>query len=491
MTFPSQVAYTGSIIWPTQRNANLGPFEVAHGGTTYTVAFAPDYTAASERVRVYVSEDLGHVFSERDGGNAPPILITASHRHLCVYQDDTTFYVYVPGGASLCDIHVFDLTTLTWGTTLVGPAITWSIQGGTGHTMLWAFHRTDGSHVIAAQVPTETVGTAFRRCALYYGSPGSWVGPLYLSTGTSSLPGVAAHHDLLYGILGDAGRIHLFWADANIVQSRTFNADNSFGMTVNLGTPVNLASSRFAAGIGCRYEDSGLGIAALFASNISPNINANIARVNSLTSDTLANWTVTTASASGGQSLNVNPGAVLSDGSDWFFLLRVRQDYSLDYSEDGGTDTWSDFVEWKGENTFNAYGMSANFLTLTNRIGYLYYNNPGAGTRGVLFDCIHVYHSNASRGIGTYTTEQSLGVEGVPDYLIQFNSTAAGAGISVIIEVRTRQNDGSSWGDPVLSLGSEDADGKDLAHTGPLSGYIQITETVSGGTMAGAAVGIG
>lgn len=472
---PSVVMDTSAIEWPTQRNSNPGPYE-ANG---YYFGFSPDYSGL--KLRAHASGDNGHTWSEQDAGNAPAIP-SSTLKHLSVDSSGDTFYICMPGSTTTCNIHVFNASTLTWGTTLVGPTINWSTAGN-GQTVCWYFYRS-GVHVIAAQVLPEAT---WRRCALFYGTPGAWTGPLYLSTGTSSLPGSVTHHDLMYAIYGASDRFHLFWTDgtttANALMTRAFTSTNTFGTTVNLNTQLSilLNPAQFPFGIGCRYEDSGVHLGLIYGRN-----STFLLRVDSLTSDTAASWTQDVVAIGGASHLTSNPGVVMSDGGRKLFMVRVFDTTlkTLQLTDDGGTGTWSDVADWKPENFLEIYGISARLMG--DRIG-LFYCDTGIGA-SLKYDQLHIYQSKVSQGVGTVTTEQDLGVGGVPDYLI-FKDDSAASGISSTIEVRMREDEGVLWGDPLITLGTDSSDSRDIANTGQTARFIQITETIAGGSMESGVAG--
>lgn len=481
MTFPADIIAIGnSFDWPVQRNAKLGPFEVGAS----TLVFAPDYTASDLKMRAHVSDDRGHTWSEADADNAPLLFSSGNTlRHLSVNSDGDTFYVAAPGSTTTCDIYVFDASTMTWGTTLVGPGITWGLVGG-AVTMCWIHRRADDSFVIAAQ--TAVVAT-WRQCAIFYGTPGSWTGPLYLPTGTSTAH-TGVHTDLLYAITGASDRYHVFYgtgATSNVVvQSRAFDSANAFGTSVNIGLGAFVPSTQFPAGIGTTYEDSGTKIATLWGTS---GVTTKVSRVDSLTSDDVANWSVDDVATTGGHITQSNPGVLMNDAGSKLWLWRVHSpDLNLQFTDDGGTGTWGEFTDFKPENPIEIYGICAALLN--EKIGLFYCDTFVTGGIKLKFDCLHIYQSKVSQGAGTYVTEHDLGVGGAPDYQILFDS-AASSGVSTEIKVQTREDEGSSWSDPVLSVGSEDADGRDNAHTGPVGRFVQITETITGGSMEAGVAG--
>lgn len=484
MTYPAIVVPSNVTKWPTQRNSMLGPF--AEGG--YLFGFSPSYSAF--RLEAYASGDEGHVWTERDAASAPAIPSTPLN-HLSVDNSGSTFYICVPGSATECDIHVFDASTLTWGTTLTGPSITWG-NVGTGRTVVWYYYRS-GVHVIAAQVADENVGgTLFRRCALYYGTPGAWTGPLYLSTGTSALPGVAANHELLYGIYGASSRFHLFWGEGTAqdkpVMTRVFTSSNTFGTTVNLNTQVTLTlnTSNHTFGLGCRYTDATTKLAVFCSPGAVGFGGATVLRVDSDTSDTASNWTREDITTTGGSFSTTNPGVVMNDGQGkklWVWRVAGHLTKTLQFTNDGGTGAWEDFTDWKPDNPLKLFGVSSRFLD--DLVGLYYCDEL---TNKLEFDVLHIYQSKISQGAGTVVTERDLGVGGVSDYLI-FKDDAAPSGISNTIEVRMREDEGVLWGEPLITLGTDSSDSRDVANTGQTARFIQITETITGGSMESGVAG--
>lgn len=471
MALPATIFYTPlGNEWPLHRNARLGPY-VAAG---LLLAFCPDYGV--DVARAFYSSDQGHTWAEADAENAPPISGLNLHQTISVAQNSSTFYVCAPLDATNCTIAPFDAVTLTWSTPLVGPSFTWAAVGTTNVTTgVWNYYRAaDAKHIIVAQLP---IVSTFRQCALYHGVPGSWNGPFYLGTGTST-PYSGFNNDLVHLIAGASDRLHLFWGEgSNNLRSRVFTASNTFGTVVDLGFIV--LPSNFPGGIGSTYEDSGTKIAAVFAPGNLPNVQTTVCTVDSLTSDTAANWTITTVSASGGNNSNTNAGVVVSDGGGKLYLLRVNQGVrTLSWADGDLAGNWSEWNLWKPDTLQEIYGISGAFLN--DRIGFFYSTNPidGSGSK-LYYDAIHVYQSKASRGAGEYTTEHDLGVGGVSDYLI-LKDASAPTGVSSTIEVRTREDEGVAYPEEAwITFGTEEGtDSRDVGSTGQTARFVQITETV-------------
>lgn len=256
-----------------------------------------------------------------------------------------------------------------YGTSMVGDATSLAIDASgnlnfgtfgtnvSGGAPVGGGRRANGNIVMVAQGATETVmGTARRRIKLAFYNGTSWSSIFDVqgsaNTPDATLPGDAVHYDLRWAGIDPNGDCHIIYSrsDSSTLQYRKFKSDDTFATINTLNGAVASATANYPVGQPAFYYQSpDWFIAVPYLDNTSNTLK--VARCNTTTTTTSANWSLTEIVSASAEVTASNPALLMADnaqGGKLFCWRVVPSTRGLRLTDDGGNNTWKPETDWRG-----------------------------------------------------------------------------------------------------------------------------------------------
>jgi hypothetical protein len=217
--------------------------------------------------------------------------------------------------------------------------------------------RANGNVVLVTQGATETVmGSARRRIKLAFHNGTSWSSIFDVAgsanTPNATLPGDAVDYELRWAGIDPNGDCHIVYSrsDSSTLQYRKFKADNTFATINTLNGAVASATANYPVGQPAFYYQSpDWFIAIPYVDNGSSTLK--VARCNITATTTSGNWAITQIVAANAEVTASNPAVLVADnaqGGKVFCWRVVPSTRGLQFTDDGGSNTWKPETAWRG-----------------------------------------------------------------------------------------------------------------------------------------------
>lgn len=226
-----------------------------------------------------------------------------------------------------------------------------------GNAPVFNGRRASGNTILVFQGATETVmGSARRRIKLAFHNGTSWSSLFDVAgsanTPDATLPGIGADCELRWAAMDPNGDFHIVYSrsDSSTLQYRKFKSDNTFATVNSLNSAVASATANYPVGQGTFYYVAPDWYVIIpYVDNASNTLKS--ARCKTTITETAANWTLTQIVNASAEVTASNPAVLVADnaqGGKVFCWRVVPTTRGLQFTDDGGSNTWKPETAWRG-----------------------------------------------------------------------------------------------------------------------------------------------